>query len=151
MMTGNEKHTILLTLYPLFKQEVYQRREQMMRWTAMGAGSLVTILLVLVLAPARRILTPGGRALLIGGILLLTVTFIMLILQQRQRHQQAKQTLIELERALGLFEDKAFISHGSLYPENWQTDWTHDRSTTLSIALLGLLTLLVLLAITVVS
>jgi hypothetical protein len=146
-MTADDTRTTLLALYPLFKEEVYRRREQMMRWTAIGAGSLVSILLVLLLIPTARQLTIGSRALLAGGILFLTSTFITLIVQQRERHRQAKHTLIQLEQALGLFDADAFLPHQALYPDHWQTDWKRDRSTMVSFALLGLLTLLVLLAI----
>ncbi len=98
MITADEKRTTLLTLYPLFKEEVYRRREQMMRWTAIGAGSLFAILLLVLLTPAARQLTVASRVLLCSGVLLLTTTFVTLILQQRRRHQQAKHTSIELEK-----------------------------------------------------
>ena len=147
MMPADETRAILLTLYPLFKEEVYRRREQIMRWTAISAGSLTSILLILVLIPNGHRLTPISRILVAGGIILLTSTFITLILQQRDRHRQAKQILIQLERAMGLFDSDAFGHHQALYPEQWQTDWRQDRSTMRSFVLLGLLTLLVLLAI----
>lgn len=146
MLTVDEQRATLLALYPLFKEEVYRRREQMMRWTAIGAGSLFTILIVLLLVPAHGRLTLSGRALLAGAIALLAATFASLILQHQQRHREAKQTLIELERALRLFDENAFPNRGPLYPNHWQTDWTRDHSTTLSLVLLGLLALLALLA-----
>jgi hypothetical protein len=93
-----------------------------------------------------RRLSLSGRALVVGAIVLLTATFASLILQQQQRHRQAKRTLIELERALGLFEPDTFASQRPLYPNHWQTDWTGDRSTILSLVLLGLLTFLALVA-----
>lgn len=151
MITADEKRTTLLTLYPLFKEEVYRRRHEMMRWTAIGAGSLFTILLVLLLAPANRQPTPGGRALLCGGILLLTATFAALILQQDHRHRQAKRTLIDLERALGLFDRNPASNECPLYPAHWETDWQQDRSSALSIALLSLLAILTLSAVFLVS
>ncbi len=46
MITADDQRATLLALYPLFKEEVYRRREEMMRWTAIGAGSMVSILLV---------------------------------------------------------------------------------------------------------
>ncbi len=146
MMSFEDNRETLLVLYPLFKEEVYRRREQMMRWTAVGAGALVSILLGLLLVPTAGSLTAGGRTLAAFGILLLTVTFVTLIVQQRHRHRQAKHTLIELERALGLFDTDRFIDHRTLYPDEWQTDWTRDRSMMASLTLLGLLTLLALLA-----
>ncbi|TKS58742.1 MAG: hypothetical protein EWM72_02799 [Nitrospira sp.] len=146
MSTADEQRTTLLALYPLFKEEVYRRREQMMRWTAIGAGSMFTILIVLLLVPERGRLSLSGRALIAGAIVLLAATFAALILQHQQRHRQAKQTLIELERALGLFDADIFLSQRPLYPDHWQTDWTSDHSTTLSLLLLGLLAFLALLA-----
>lgn len=151
MRPADDTRALLLTLYPLFKEEVYRRREQMMRWTGIGAGSLVTILLVLVLIRTGHRLTLVSRALLAGGIVLLTSTFMTLIWQERDRHRQAKQTLIQLEQAMGLFDSDASDHHRALYPEHWLTDWKQDRSTLLSFLLLGLLTLLVLLAIAFVS
>jgi hypothetical protein len=146
MITAEEQRATLLALYPLFKEEVYRRREEIMRWTAAGIGSLCTILLVLLLVPEPGRLTLTGRALAAGGILLLTATFIVLILQQQHRHRQAKRTLIELERALGLFDAATFPNRHPLYPEHWQTDWTRDRSVVFSILMLGSAALLALLA-----
>ena len=147
MITSDEKRATLLTLYPLFKEEVYRRRHEMMRWTVIGAGSLFTILLILLLVPTSRQLSPGARALMCCGVVLLTATFMTVILQQRQRHQQAKRTLIELEQSLGLYETDVFADHRPLYPDQWQTDWQHDRTTALAFLLLGLLTLLNVIAI----
>lgn len=146
MIAADDARTTLFTLYPIFKEEVYRRRHEMVRWTAIGAGSLCAILLVVLLVPSARQLTLGSRALLCSGILLLTITFAALILQQDHRRRQAKRILIDLERALGLFDDNAFLTHGSLYPENWRTDWERNRSVALSLTLLGLLTLITLFA-----
>lgn len=146
MITAEEQRATLLGLYPLFKEEVYRRREQMMRWTAIGSGSMFTILFVLLLVPDQGRLTLSGRALAAGAIVLLAATFASLILQQRHRHRQAKQTLIELEQALGLFDADTFPSRRPLYPHHWQTDWTSDRSVDLSLLFIGLLSLLALLA-----
>jgi hypothetical protein len=145
MLTADEQRATLLTLYPLFKEEVYRRREQTMRWTAIGAASMCTILMVLLLVPEQGRLTLGGRALIAGAIMLLAATFASLIHQQHQRHRQAKHTLIELERALGLFEADSFSGQRPLYPDHWQTDWTRDHSAALSLTLLGLLALLALI------
>lgn len=146
MITSDEKRATLLTLYPLFKEEVYRRRHEMIRWTVIGAGSLFTILLVLLLSPTSRQLSLSARVLVCCSIVLLTATFMTAILQQRQRHQQAKHTLIELEQSLGLFETDVFLDHRPLYPDHWQTDWQHDRSTILAFLLLGLLALLNIIA-----
>lgn len=137
-MTADEKRNTLLALYPQFKHEVYRRREQMMRWTVAGACLLIAILFALLLIPTAGHLTLGHRVLLAGAILLLAATFSLLILQQQHRHYQAKRTLIELERALGLFDRDRFLHDRPLYPEEWQTAWSRDRSTIFYLALLGL-------------
>ncbi len=146
MSTAEEYRVTLLTLYPIFKEEVYRRRHEMMRWTAIGMGGLVAILVILLLAPPTAHLTIAGRVLMSGGVLLWTATIATLLLQQRDRHRQAKQILIELERELGLFEKIAGRHDRSLYPARWQTDWLRDRSIMLSLLLLGLLTLITIVA-----
>jgi hypothetical protein len=151
MITADDKRSTLLTLYPLFKEEVYRRRHDMMRWTAIGAGSLVILLLVVLLVPTAHRLPPADRGLLCSGIVLFTTTIVLLILQQRHRHRQAKRTLIDLERALGLFETDFLPDRRPLYPEHWQTEWQQDRSANLSMALLGLLMSLTISAVVFVS
>lgn len=144
MIDAAEKRATLLAVYPLFKEEVYRRREQMMRWTAIGAGYLFAVILILVLTQAS--LSSGSRLLMMTAILLLTVMFSSLILQQQRRHQQAKQTLITLEQALGFFDDQAILSQGSLYPDHWQTDWKRDTTVGWSLILVGVLALIAILA-----
>lgn len=146
MITADEQRTTMLALYPLFKEEVYRRREQMMRWTVIGSGSLCAILLALLLIPEQGRLSTGARGVIAGAIVLLTATFVSLVLQQRHRHRQAKQTLIELERALGLYDASLSPDHRPLYPNHWQTDWKRGRSTTLYLVILGLFALLALAA-----
>ena len=145
-MSADPHQTTLLVLYPLFKEEVYRRREQILRWTATAAGSLFAIVSGLLLIPEAGRLSAGERMVLAGAILLLAGTFVSLILQQQQRHRQAKQTLIDLEQALGLYERDLFLHQRALYPDRWKTDWTYDPFTTISFALIGLFALLAIAA-----
>ena len=64
MISEDEQHETVLRLYPVFKEEVYRRRDQMMRWTAIGAGSLVAILSIVLLVPAAHSLSTTPRLLL---------------------------------------------------------------------------------------
>ena len=73
--------------------------------------------------------------------------FVYLILQQRDRHQVAKQTLIEIERVLGLYDEGLYLVGKSLYPKDWQTAWLSDRSVTVYIAVIAALTVLVVAAV----
>lgn len=147
MITEDERRETVLRLYPIFKEEVYRRREQMMRWTAIGAGSLVAILSIVLLVPAARSLSAAPRLLLACGTILLTITYMGIIRQQHNRHRQAKQQLIKLERALGLFEELPGHDDHTLYPEGWQNEWTRDRSLLQYMAVLTLLAGIVLVAI----
>ena len=147
MITEDERREAVLRLYPIFKEEVYRRRDQMMRWTAIGAGSLVAILSVVLLVPAAHSLSTTPRLLLACATLLLAITYMGIIWQQHNRHRQAKQQLIKFEQALGLFEELPGHNDHALYPEAWQNEWSHDRSLVQYLAILTLLTGIVLVAI----
>lgn len=147
MITRDERRETALTLYRIFKKEVYRRRDLMMRWTAIGAGSLFTLLLIILLIPAVHQLTTPARLLLASGSLILAITFVLMIWQHHTRHRQAKQQLITLEQVLGLFEERPGQENPPIYPERWQTEWTRDQSLLQYLSILTLLTGLVLLAI----
>ena len=145
MRAESTQHT-LTVLYPLYKEEVYRRRDQMMKLTVWGAAGLLTMLFAILLSPYKtRLTTPetwliGLAALIWSGI------FCFLIAQQRYRHRLAKQILIQLERTLGFYEEGLFVERQALYPEEWKTAWLGDKSTILYIACLGILTGLIVLS-----
>lgn len=146
MNTADERRATLLALYPLFKEEIYRRRQAMMRWTVIGSGTLLAVLLVIILAPSADRLSWMHRLMTSAGILVWTVTIVLVLLQQRHRHRQAKQTLIRIEGELGLFAGDT-SGPQSLYPEHWQTDWQHDHSTWLALAILALQSLIAITAV----
>lgn len=149
MITTDERHSTLLTVYPLFKEEVYRRRHEMMCWTAFGSAGLLAILLALALPPPTNRLT-SLETLLIGlASLIWCGLFCALIRQQQHRHRQAKQTLIQLEQALNLYAEGIFVEDHSLYPQAWTSDWARDKTGLLYYGTLGTLTILVLLALVV--
>lgn len=147
MILEDERRETGLRLYPIFKEEVYRRRDQMMRWTAIGAGSLVAILCIVLLTPAAQSLSATSRLLLAGATLLLAIVYVGIVLQQHTRHRQAKQQLIKIEQTLGLFGASSTPADSAFYPDAWQTEWTRDRSLLQYIAVLTLLTGIVLIAI----
>ena len=53
-MIAETVQQILTVLYPLYKEEVYRRREQMMRLTVFGSLGLITMLVALLLSPQRN-------------------------------------------------------------------------------------------------
>ena len=84
---------VLTVLYPLYKDEVYKRREQMIKLTAFGAFGLIVMLFVLLLSPVKNRLTSPESLLLGLASLTWCGIFCGLILQQQYRHRLAKQAI----------------------------------------------------------
>ena len=142
-----EQLEIVRILYPWYKEEVFRRREQMMRLTAFGSAFLVLLLItILALAPPHPV-DPIIKIFSITGVALFSSLFIYLILQQRDRHRLAKQTLIEIEKVLGLYEKGLYLKDKTLYPEDWQTAWQTDRSVTVYMTVIAALAVLVIAAV----
>ncbi len=139
-----EQLEVVRVLYPWYKEEVYRRREQMVRLTAFGSAFLVLLLItILALAPPYPV-DPIVRIFSMSGVALFSALFIYLILQQRDRHRLAKKTLIEIEKVLGLYDEGVYLEGKTLYPEDWQTAWLSDRSVTVYIAVITALAVLVI-------
>lgn len=138
-----EQLEILKVLYAWYKQEVFRRREQMMRLTAFASAFLVLLLVTMLTVPSKP--ADFTMALFsITGVALFSAIFAYLILQQRNRHQMAKQALIEIERAWGLYDEGLYLVGKALYPDDWQTAWLGDRSVTVYLVVLAALTVLVI-------
>ncbi|HKW86727.1 MAG TPA: hypothetical protein VJM82_06635 [Nitrospiraceae bacterium] len=144
-----EQLEVLKILYPWYKEEVFRRREQMMRLTAFASAFLVLLLVTMLVAPARP--QPDFTTMLfaVTGVSLFSAIFAYLILQQRNRHRMAKEALIEIERLLGLYEEGLYLAGKALYPEGWQTAWLSDRSVVVYLTVLATLTVLVIAAVLV--
>jgi hypothetical protein len=145
----DQRLEILKSLYPWYKEEVFRRREFMMRLTGFAATVLVFLLVTLLIVPVRQRPDSATALFALTGVALFTTIFIFLILQQQSRHRMAKQVLIEIERALGLYETGLYTADTALYPEGWQTAWQADRSVTIYATVLAALTALVIGAILV--
>ncbi|UCH91121.1 MAG: hypothetical protein JSU60_08545 [Nitrospirota bacterium] len=142
----DEQVEVFRVLYPIFKDEVFQRREQMMRLTAFASAFLVMLLItILALSPLPGTTSPI-RWFAISGVALFSGLFAYLILQHADRHRMAKQQLIELEKVFGLYENSWQLSGNALFPKNWQSDWTIDRSVSIYLTILAALTALVICA-----
>ena len=138
---------ILKVLYPWYKEEVYRRREQMMRLTAFASAFLILLLVTTLAIPAHSRFEPTMTLFATTGVGLFSTLFGYLILQQRSRHRMAKVVLIEIERALGLYEEGLYVLGRTLYPENWQVAWANDRSVIVYLTVLATLTVLVIAAV----
>ncbi|MCG3778129.1 MAG: hypothetical protein JW388_0837 [Nitrospira sp.] len=145
-MLTEQRQQVLTILYPLYKEEVARRREQMIWLTAFGSLGLITLLGSFMLSPQKDLLT-SIETFFLG---LASVTWCglicALILQQQSRHRLAKQLLIQLEQILGWYETGLFVENQALYPEGWKTAWLNDRTGLLYFTTLGSLTALFLLA-----
>lgn len=144
-----EQLEVLKILYPWYKEEVFRRREQMMRLTAFASAFLVLLLVTMLAVPGQPRRDFTGSLFAITGIALFSGIFAYLILQQRNRHRLAKQALIEIERVMGLYDEGLFLLGQSLYPDDWQTAWLGDRSVTVYLVVLATLTVLVIAAVLV--
>ena len=137
---------VLKTVYPIFKNEVYGRR-QSMTWIAM-AGS-ATLLGLLLVGSSQWFSVDVLRWPILLGVVVFSSLLIDQIRQQDLRHKQAKHELIEIEKALGFFEENSYLPGRSLYPQTWQRlpqrDWQFLMSV-LSITVLTALVILVFLA-----
>ena len=144
---SEEQIEVFRVLYPWYKEEVFRRRDQMVRLTAFGSAFLVLLLItILALAPPYP-MDPTIKVFAVTGTALFSALFVYLILQQRDRHRLAKQTLVEMERVLGLYEEGRYLVGKALYPEDWQTTWLSNRSVTVYVAMMTVLTILVIASI----
>lgn len=137
---------MLKLLYTWYKEEVFRRREQMIWLTAAASSILVIVLFIVPGLPPPR---PTHRApgfLAAGGATLFAGIMAYLIRQQQNRHRLAKQVLVRIEQALGLYEEGRYGA-GTLYPEAWRSAWLRDRSATAYLAGLAALTVLVVAAV----
>lgn len=140
---GPQRIEVLKMVYPIFKNEVYARRQSMM-WIAV-AGSAA--LLVLLLVGSSQWFPVGAlRWPLILGVVIFSSLLIDQIRQQDLRHKQAKYGLIEIEKALEFFEEDSYLPGKSLYPQTWQRLTERDWQLLVAVLSLVVLTALVILA-----
>lgn len=137
-----QKLETLRMLYPLFKQEVFDRRDRIMKIAGLASGFLLFLMfLILYFAVSSW--------LLVIGVILFTGIILAAIKQHSRCHAQAKLGVIEIEQALGLFEPGAYFPDRGLYPEHWKVrppiDYTLIFYSTCLIALAVLVILSLLM------
>jgi hypothetical protein len=108
-----QKLETLRRLYPIFKQEVFDRRDRIMKIAGQASGFLLFLMfLILYFAISSW--------LLILGVIIFTAIVIIELKQHSRRHAQAKHGVIEIEKALGLFESGTYLPDKTLYPDHWK-------------------------------
>jgi hypothetical protein len=135
----SENQTIetLRSIYPIFKQEVYNRRGAMMQIARNGMLTFVSLSVVAVLLSGGRLIHPGLKGLASVGVGLVTLFLIDQIRQEKSRHERAKRQLILLEQQLQFFEPGVYVPDSALYPAEWQDRPSIDRG--LVLAIIGLM------------
>jgi hypothetical protein len=119
-----EKIEVLTALYRIFKREVYQRREAMMKKAAFSNVVLLGLLFVVGMGEPQTVFFDW---LAIPALLVFSGGFIQQIRQQKIRHDEAKEGLVRIEQALELFAPGVYLPEKSLYPQEWESarrkDW----------------------------
>ena len=109
-----ERIEVIRILYHWYKEEVFRRREHMIRLTAFSSAFLVLLLItILALAPPYP-MDPIVKILAMAGVVVFSALFIYLTLQQRDRHHLAKHMLIEIENVFGLYEQGLYLKGNPL-------------------------------------
>lgn len=141
---SQEQLDVFRLLYPLFKEEVFRRRNHMIRLTAWSTTLMLFLLIFLLGVTPAQISGSPIRWFAMTGVAVSAGLFAYVILQQASRHRMAKQQLIVFEREMGLYQEDRLLGGSTAYPEHWQTDWRTDRSVMLYLVVLASLTALVL-------
>jgi len=115
-----QKIELFKVLYPLFKQEVYNRRDQILKVASLTAGLFLFLVFMLSWVRASGInLKPYLFPMIVALLLFEGVIFYHLV-QHKSRHEQAKRMLIRLEEQMGLFKEGIMEGSKEFYPEKWR-------------------------------
>jgi hypothetical protein len=133
----NQTVETLRSIYPIFKQEVYNRRGAMMQVARSGMLTFASLSVVAVLLSGGRPIHPGLKGIASVGVGLVTLFLIDQIRQEKSRHERAKRQLILLEQQLQFFEPSVYVPDAPLYPTEWQDRPSIDRG--LVFAIIGLM------------
>ncbi len=118
---------LLTTLCPMFKEEVYRRTARIGNITMLGAAGLVGGMLWFTtwadgFSDIERLVCALGVAVFVGALL-------YQVSREAERHAEAKDALIRIERALGLFEPGRHLPAAAVYPEAWMVLPPKARAT----------------------
>lgn len=118
---------VLVALYPIFKEEVFRRGTRIATLGLAGSGGM--------LAGMFWFASMGGgwsvwdRVLCAAAVAVAGGSLLYHIDREGARHAGAKEGLIRLERALGLFDAGRHLPDDSLYPRAWQVAPPRGRAT----------------------
>ena len=118
--SDEEKIEIFKMLYPLFKREVYDRRDQILKVASLSTG----FLLILVFFVSYINLT--GLSLkpyfypLIFSVLFFETVICYHLYQHKSRHEEAKLMVINLEEQMGFFKEGVLSPSKVFFPGHWK-------------------------------
>lgn len=116
----NEKMEIFKVLYPLFKKEVYDRRDQILKTASLATAFLFLLIIVLSLVKLKGVSFAGVTFPLFLGALLFDLVIGYHLYQHKSRHEKAKLMLIDLEDQMGFFREGVFEKQKPFYPQVWK-------------------------------
>ena len=99
----------------------------MMKIAGLSSAFLLTLLVSVPFLKFTLKPDTPARWLFALGVLIFTGLSLYHIRLQRDRHSQAKQAVIDTEKALGLFEEGTYFPDRGLFPQSWKTrprDWS---------------------------
>ena len=138
---------LLNTLCPMFKEEVYRRTARIGNITIGGAAAMVGGMLWY--ATWADEFGAMERLLCAAAVVTFVTMLLVQVSREAARHAGAKNALIRVERALGLFEPGRYLPDGGLYPEAWMATPPRSGATRAANVVLTLLGLLFVLEILV--
>lgn len=133
---------LLTTLCPMFKEEVYRRTARIGNITVFGSAALLGGMLWF--AAWAEDFGEVERLLCAAAVAVFVAALLYQVSREGARHAGAKDALIRVERALGLFEAGRHLPGEALYPEAWSASPPRARATGWALATLTCLGLLFL-------
>jgi hypothetical protein len=122
-MTGynpQERMDLFKVLYPLFKIEVYHRRDQILKVASLSSGFFLVLVFVLSCFRVFGVSFRSHFFHMIIALLLFEAVICYHLVQQKSRHEQAKRMLISLEEQMGFFKEGVTKASKGFYPEKWK-------------------------------
>ncbi|MFI5303704.1 MAG: hypothetical protein ACHQYP_02805 [Nitrospiria bacterium] len=120
LYSQEEKIEIFKVLYPLFKQEVYHRRDQILKVASITSGLFLILIIILACFKISGLALRPYFMPIIGAVFIFEAAVLFHLFQHKSRHEEAKRMLINLEEQMGFFNEGIMESSGRFYPDKWK-------------------------------
>ncbi len=115
-----ERMELFKVLYPLFKKEVYHRRDQILKVASLSSGFFLVLVFAVSCFKAFGVSFRPYFFPMIMALLIFEVVICYHLAQHKSRHEQAKRMLISLEEQMGFFKEGVMEASKRFYPEKWK-------------------------------